>query len=554
MSQKFKSPFVVQDGLDSDDSSGAISLREARRSAYSLPSTWLSGCLLFIAALTFNLYRIGTPSVWFDEAFSVELAGQPLPLLWRLVSTQEPNMGLYHLFLHGWLSVANAAGFLQTEAVVRLPSAIFAALGTVVVFLLGRRVRSNSAGIVAAALYLLNDWQLVYAQQARAYSLQVLLLCLSWYALLSILARPRATKWYWIIYVSTSVLAIYTHLFSVVILGTQVLALAVVWLFPGLFATGEARKHLRSHIQVFLGCFALVLVLSLPMLLLSRTADKTGWLPQARLSDLLYFWHSVSGNSKYYLLAMLAMLAIAVGLVFWSRLVAGRGQRVEEVESHVYYQTLWGWLLLCWLLVPIVSTYLISQGSIRLFSARYLIVVVPALTLVLAYVIGNIRWRLPRFGLALVLLALAVMVVPFYYRSAQVEDWNSATAWVQEHFQDGDGMICYDNSVQQGCQVAVEYYLHAYPGPAHFEVGAPGEFSWENMGPARTAGPDEAVDPMALQTFASRHQRLIFIVGRLPDDAAANKTSIALNWLQSQYHLESSFQKRTVQVYLYTVR
>lgn len=463
-------------------------------------------------------------------------------------------MGLYHLFLHGWLSVANTAGFLQTEAVVRLPSAIFAALSTVVVFLLGRRVRGNSTGIVAAALYLLNDWQLVYAQQARAYSLQVLLLCLSWYGLFSILERPRATKWHWILYVGASVLAIYAHLFSVVILGTQVLAMAVVWLFPGLFATGEARKRLRSHVQVFLGCFALVLLLSLPMLLLSRTADKTSWLPRASLNDLLYFWHSVSGNSKYYLLVMVAMLVVAAGLALWSRFAAERGRPVEEVESHVYHQALWGWLLLCWLLIPIVSTYIISQGPLRLFSARYLIVVVPALTLALAYVVGNIRWRLPRLGLALVLLALAVMVVPFYYRSAQVEDWNSATAWVQEHFQNGDGMVCYDNSVQQGCQVSVEYYLHAYPGPAHFEAGAPGEFSWENMGPARAAGPDEAVDPTALKAFAARHQRLIFIVGRLPDDAAANKTSMALSWLQSHYHLDSSFQKRTVQVYLYTVR
>src|ERR1700738_1938271 len=60
---------------------------------------------LFTLALGFNLYRLGTPSIWFDEAFSVELARQPLPLLWHIIFGLEPNMELYYLLLHGWLAV-----------------------------------------------------------------------------------------------------------------------------------------------------------------------------------------------------------------------------------------------------------------------------------------------------------------------------------------------------------------------------------------------------------------------------------------------------------------
>ena len=41
----------------------------------------LIGGVLFLAALGFDLYRLGTPSIWFDEAFSVGLARQPLPVL-----------------------------------------------------------------------------------------------------------------------------------------------------------------------------------------------------------------------------------------------------------------------------------------------------------------------------------------------------------------------------------------------------------------------------------------------------------------------------------------
>ena len=88
------------------------------------------GGVLFLAALGFNLYRLGTPSIWFDEAFSVELAHQPLPLLWHILFGVEPNMELYYLFLHFWLQLTGALGLIPTEFVVRLPSAIFAALST----------------------------------------------------------------------------------------------------------------------------------------------------------------------------------------------------------------------------------------------------------------------------------------------------------------------------------------------------------------------------------------------------------------------------------------
>src|SRR5437588_9885021 len=135
-------------------------------------SNWLLCAVLFCIAMGFNLYRLGVPGIWFDEAFSVELARQPLPLLWHIIFGLEPNMELYYLFLHAWLDVTAMLGLHATEFVVRLPSAIFAALSTMVVFLLGRCFLTMPAGLVAAGLYLLNDLQLVYAQQARSYSLQ----------------------------------------------------------------------------------------------------------------------------------------------------------------------------------------------------------------------------------------------------------------------------------------------------------------------------------------------------------------------------------------------
>src|SRR5256884_8507973 len=140
---------------------------------------WLSCMLIGGIALGFNLYRLGTPSIWFDEAFSVELARQPLPLLWHIIFGLEPNMELYYLLLHGWLAVTGMLGQHSTEFVVRLPSAIFAALSTVVVFLLGRRFLTMPAGLVAAGVFFFNKLQIVFSQQDPPYKLSIFFSCIS---------------------------------------------------------------------------------------------------------------------------------------------------------------------------------------------------------------------------------------------------------------------------------------------------------------------------------------------------------------------------------------
>jgi hypothetical protein len=163
--------------------------------------------------------------------------------------------------------------------------------------------------------------------------------------------------------------------------------------------------------------------------------------------------------------------------------------------------------------------------------------------------VAALRWRSTQFVLTLALFLLALYVVPFYYQSAQVEDWNSTSFWIEHHYRTGDGLVCYDNTVEQGCQISVEYYFHAYPSAAHFTDDAPGSFSWNTFS---SANPDAAVDPTALAAYAAQHPRIFFIVGRLPDSAAAAKAQAAQMWLDSHYHFIAQIVTRTVTVRLYS--
>src|SRR6266446_4535868 len=227
---------------------------------------WLLCLAIGAIALAFNLYWLGGPSLWFDEILSVERARQSLPVLWHIIFSTQQNMALYYLLLHFWLSFTTLLGLHPTEFVVRFPSAIFAALGSMMVFMLGRRFMGIIGSTIAAGLYLLDVLQLVYAQEARSYSLQLLLICAGWYALFAALglgAGPGSLnteeqaseitvhgsaigqyRW-WACYVVAMTLAIYAHLFSVLILFAQVLTMGILLALAGPWR-GKARGRRQA--------------------------------------------------------------------------------------------------------------------------------------------------------------------------------------------------------------------------------------------------------------------------------------------------------------------
>lgn len=508
------------------------------------------GILFFLIALGFDLYQLGKPSIWFDEAFSVGLASQPLPLLWHIIFSSEPSMELYYLVLHFWLQLTGAIGLVPTEFVVRLPSAVFAALSTWALFAFGRRFLGFWASIAATSLYLLNDLQLVYAQQTRGYSLQLLLLCVAWYALLTALTNENRNKRWWLVYIVTASLSIYTHLFSVLVFLAQVVVIVGLAFIPN-----PVRVRVRKQLLASGASLIAIGILSIPMILVSLEGARTsGWIPIPHLHDIYQLFMTISANSKIYLLLLIifCVLGLLTALLSYS----SPNSRIKELlaiqtsgnEGEVLGQRLAvALVLLCWLIVPIVSSYVISQGQTRLFSSRYLVTIVPPFCLLAGLGVASLRWRVVKVTLAVALIALAARYTPLYYQHAQIENWNTATYWLTQEYHSGDGLVCYNNV--QGCQTSVEFYLARYQSPAHFDPDSPGAATWAKHGSSfdYTA----AVDPAALAAYGAKHSRIFFITGRLSGESDVLMVQNAEKWLDSHYHLIEQIVTPTVTIRLY---
>jgi uncharacterized membrane protein len=182
-------------------------------------STLFSLLILIVAsgALRF-LYLVRKP-FWFDEAFSVEVAridwGNFLHLLWW----REANMSLYYILLRIWLH------FGQSEYFIRSLSAIAAVAAVPAIYWLATLLYDRRVGLVAAALLAFNAYHVRYAQEARSYSLFVLLATLSSAFLVASLDRPSSRNRS--VYAFVTVLAVYAHFYALLLPAAHWFALRV---------------------------------------------------------------------------------------------------------------------------------------------------------------------------------------------------------------------------------------------------------------------------------------------------------------------------------------
>jgi mannosyltransferase len=553
-----------------DVASSPQSTRVPAGSLLKAAPSWMRSNVALAAAiaclgLALTLFQLGGPSLWMDEAFSVELARKPLSTLWLVSSSGgEANMVLYYLILHGWLSLLSFLGIPALEFAVRLPSALFASASAVVVFLLGRKYVSQLVGGLAAVLFLLNSYVLTTAQFTRSYSLQLLLVTLSWYALLAALTAERRAWAWWIGYTLLTGAGFYAQLTTVFIVGSQIVFLAVLALAPT-----EWRARVRARIWPAVLSLLAIGVMFAPIALISQGVSKTGWLPSPSLRDLraLYLVYTF-GEPRWQLVGLLLCGAAAILAVI---LFYARRRHVTDNRPHSEFQSERRYhasdivrqplsseaafllALLCWLIIPVVGTFVVSQGATRVFSTRYLVIIIPALVLLASTVAMLTRVWFLRVAITGAFLIPAVAGAISYYPNAQIEDWRTPVRWIEQHYQAGDGLVSYNNNPQQGAQFPIQYYLQTDGSQADFDAGSPGVVLWERLPDADPfAHYQDALDPQALSSYAALHHRFFFVSGRLSGADDVAKVHATISWLNSHYQLLGQTSDGVATVLLYS--
>jgi mannosyltransferase len=426
------------------------------RSERSVPrhalTSWLAVGLPAAIAVGLCLYDLSARNLWLDEAASLSIASQHGGALGAALAHDGGNMLGYYGLLHvliGWFGTG--------PLVLRLPSALGAGATVALVGLLGLRLFGRRSALLAGLLSAVSLTLIYWGQNARAYTLMLALVCASFLCLLWLLQTSGGLWRPGLAYLIVTTAALYAGLEAALILPVQVALLA--WYRHRARASG-------------LALFGVVLcVVPLVVLALSRGSGQLFWVPSPSyrtLRQVVQSLGSVGLEPDYYTRTgrWLLFLSLALTLAAAIRVAYGfssaRGRR----------QAWRGALVLGWLVVPIALTLVVSEIGQSVFQPRYLLVSLPAVALLIGWLLDGIwastdrlssgpglgRLAGPVVALALLagLLSLrALQVAPSYGKSS--EPWRAATQYVVGHSRPSDCVAFYPLDVR----MPFRYYLGA---------------------------------------------------------------------------------------------
>jgi len=403
--------------------------RKNTGSDQGLSAQWI---LIFVLLIGFllRLHNLGSQSFWFDEiATYVRTILSFDEFVEELFGTRN-HVPVYFLLMRGWALLGDS------ELVFRYFSLIWGVIAIAIIFRLGSYLAGWRVGLIAAYLLAISPFHIWYSQEARMYTLTpVLILCAHWFFVRGLRSNKIGD---WIGYAAFMLVALYTHYLTLLIFAAHYTYFAI---------------HYRSLKPLFFRWLGLAVIVGLLfglwgayiLVLGGFSSSPIDWIAAANWNEPILTLLAMSVGptidpGQVYLYLIPAIFVLSSGLFF---VMVSRKQNItgnEDVRPFSFWSSR---LLLFWLIVPVLITFLISfdwsiprQRSI--YVDRYLIIVLPALLVAVSWglvILGDLlkkRWVIP-----LVLGAVTVISInpirnnysdPLYSRP----DWRTAFKILQE--------------------------------------------------------------------------------------------------------------------------
>ena len=374
--------------------------------------------LLLVSCLTVRLVCLACKPFWFDEAFSVEVARLTWVNFLHLLWWREANMSLYYVLLRVWLH------FGQSPYFIRSLSVLMATLTLPAIYWLGRLLFDRRVALIAAALFTFNAYDVRYSQEARSYSLFVLLATFSSGLLVWWLAEPSRRRLRE--YIAASVLAAYSHFYALLLLAAH-------WLTLKLARPPQIAEDLPSSRLRRAWWTTGLLVLPLLTFVGKTGAGPIRWIHRPGARDLVEFFEHLCG-SDHWPLALLYVAACAVALSsvgprLWKRHPSRDVWRLQ--------------FLLIWFFFPIVLTVLLSFAR-PIFLGRYMIFCLPPLLILAAAGLERLRRRWMLGAALVVMLFFSLQGVFFIYDhdfDSERDASESASNFILHQAKPGDAIL-----------------------------------------------------------------------------------------------------------------
>src|SRR6185369_7755287 len=386
--------------------------------------------VLTLAATAIRFYHLTDRSLWIDEGASYILTQLSWPKFFYAVRTCMAEMSFYYFVLRLWTYLGTS------ETALRSLSVLFSVATVPLIGLLGRKLYSRKAGVIAAAIFSFHAWNIHFAQEARSYPLLSLLVVISWLILIQIIEKPSIKYWAWFSVIT--VLECNTHFLGILNLAAQFVSLLFI------FSSKEQYKQaLRSAFWVFLGCIPAA------MYIFQTRGQSIGWIQPTNESVVQEFIDNVTGwwSSGYEIFFFLGLLVPLSYIALKALVRNGRGW-----DSWTASVAPFG------VLVPFFGLMLISIVH-HAFLPRYLQFLIVPLALGVGYLCSQLSPRIWVISLILV-SAFFLKPLPRYYREPSFYNIRGAVNYIAQRAQPTDAVYMWEPLTRP----AFQYYAERTPG------------------------------------------------------------------------------------------
>ena len=417
---------------------------------------------------------IGVPSLWLDEAISLEVARLDWHNFFRVISKREINMSVYYFLLHFWIF------FGQSEFALRSLSALFGAITIPAIYALGTTLFCEATGIVAALLIAVNPAHISYSQSARGYALTIFLTVIS--SWLFVRAIENDSPAIWTAYSLVNMCGLYSHVFFAWVVLVQLLSIVCVRDFSWRLARWS---------------YAALVLSMVPLAYVEYLSQGThlSWLQRPSLVDLFNSFINLGGRSGMLLTGFLLFFAVLA-------LSARKQARDERFPTAIEFLTLW-WIL------PIVLTFAISFRY-PLFVPRYLSISLPPLLLLSGRGIVRSRKKFLNFATVSAVLLVSAPAIGNYYddakRNDQNNNWRDTALYMRGVLREGDALLFYYGAER----FPFDFYRPPHQADQKFAIYPPLSSAQLLLGDGKE--PDDEL----LHVLASRYRR-VYVLSEYPN-------------------------------------
>ena len=395
---------------------------------------------LLLAAAALRLFRLDYQSLWLDEMHTMLFCNPATSWkeYWKEIGADV------HPPLHYTLLRILFQTIAYTSVVARIVSAIAGIIAIWAIFLLGREIKDNRLGLIAASITTLNYYAIYFSQEARNYMLSFLLVTLSFLYFIRLIKTQRLKHSIW--YGVYTLLLLYCHYYAAFIICAQILIGLIFFL-------NEEKPNRLLFIKRFLLSAAIVAVGFSPWVrfLTSVTDVNTTWIPMPANSFVKDYFNEYFGNSELLVPVFAGCILIFIVSLFFA----------PKTKLKIKEKPLLLAFVVCglWITITYLLPYLRSITAVPMLYGRYTIVVLPAIIICISYGIIQTKYLILRVALLGFILVESFIDLGFkrdYYTRITKTQFREMISYVSANYSANEPVIDEISPVQQ------QYYFKIY--------------------------------------------------------------------------------------------